>query len=393
MALHAQSRISRPLVLACVLSLVVLALFFRPSPDVVLVKTSGSKVHPEQENPKPDLVLPKSAPTIPSPNYQPGTPKPAGHNYSRTVVIASKSEEDTKWLTHLENDPNLSTAIYVVDDPNARLTVPKNKGHEVMVYLTYIIDNYDQLSDVTIFMHAHQVTWHNNDLLFSDAVEMIQRLSSQKVTRDGYMNMRCHLDPGCPDHIHPSITNDDNGGNIPEALVIGRAWLELFPDAKAPPKALSQPCCAQFALSKARIQNLPLARYIMFRKWLLDTDLEDRLSGRVWEYVWQYIFAGVEEFCPIESSCYCDGYGICFGGEDQYQEWFAMRKKSRELEDVKESLGDDENKAQEKLQIQVELTALDLKMTTKKKDAFLRGSDPKNRAVEAGREWKEGDGF
>jgi Protein of unknown function (DUF3431) len=371
MLLHSRSRLLLP---AFILAFVLLVLLFRSSPEPLPVRTSAA------------------SPLAPAPKYEAGIPKSAGQNYSRTVVIASIAREDTKWLSNLANEPNLSTAVYVVDDPKAPLTVPKNKGHEVMVYLTYIIDHYDRLSDVTMFMHAHRFTWHNNDLLFSDAIEMIQRLSSPKVVRDGYMNLRCHLDPGCPDHIHPSI-KDDNNGNIPEAVVIGRAWLELFPDAVAPPSVLSQPCCAQFALSKARIQNLPLDRYISFRRWLLDTDLDDRLSGRVWEYVWQYIFAGVDEFCPVESICYCDGYGICFGSEDRYQEYFAMRKNSRELADVKESMGDDEKSNEEKQIMQVQLTHLDLKMSTAKKDAFLRGESPKNRALEAGREWKEGDGF
>lgn len=386
---------SRPRLLfpACILVLILLGLFFRSNTDFAAIRFSGSTgSHSEQDKSKP-VPTPSERPTAyPQPKDQAGTLRPPGQNYSRTVVIASTSKEDTAWLSKLSNEPNLSTAVYVVDDPNAPLTVRKNRGHEVMVYLTYIIDHYDQLADVTMFMHAHRITWHNNDLMFSDALEMIRRLSSQKVTRDGYMNLRCHLDPGCPDHIHPA-TEDTNGGNIPEAVVIGRAWLELFPDAEAPPKVLSQPCCAQFAVSRARIQNLQRERYLSFQKWLLDTDLEDRLSGRVWEYIWQYIFAGVEEFCPVESICYCDGYGICFGGEGQYQEWFAMRKKSRELADVKASLGDDENLAEQKLKIQVDLTALDLQMSTRKKDAFLRGDDPKNRAIEAGREWNSGDGF
>ena len=60
-----------------------------------------------------------------------------------------------EWLQ--KEIPDQPTAIYVVDDPSAPLHPPKNKGHEVMVYLTYIIDHYDELADVTMFMHAHQL--------------------------------------------------------------------------------------------------------------------------------------------------------------------------------------------------------------------------------------------
>ena len=34
--------------------------------------------------------------------------------------------------------PGWSRSVYVVDDPSAKLTVPKNKGREAMVYLTYV---------------------------------------------------------------------------------------------------------------------------------------------------------------------------------------------------------------------------------------------------------------
>lgn len=313
-------------------------------------------------------------------------------NITRTLVIARLAEEDAGWVGQFLGDGNLLTlAIYTVDDPNADLTVPKNKGHEVMVYLTYLIDHYHNLSDVTIFMHSHQMAWHNNDLMDSNAVEIVRRLNSQKVMRDGYMNLRCHLDPGCPDHIHPVLDKEssDDTLNIPEAVVIGKVWLELFPDATAPPPVLSQPCCAQFAVSRDTIQAIPLSQYVFYRDWLLQTPLTDNLSGRVWEYVWQYIFAGVGEFCPVESVCYCDGYGICFEGEAEYQQWFELRSKLRALQDKLDNGGSESNEAQ----VKIEIGHLALDLQNRKNKAFERGKDPRIRALVAGRPWKEGDGF
>lgn len=311
---------------------------------------------------------------------------------TRTLVIPKLAEEATGWVEEfLGNDTQLTRAIYTVDDPDASLTVPENKGHEVMVYLTYLIDHYHNLSDVTMFMHSHQIAWHNNDLLDSDAVTMIRRLSSQKVIRDGYVNMRCHLDPGCPDHIHPVLEGDssDDTLNIPEAVIIGKAWLELFPNATAPPKVLSQPCCGQFAVSKERVLSIPLSQWNFYRDWLLQTTLTDSLSGRVWEYVWQYIFGGFEEFCPVESVCYCDGYGICFGGEAEYQNWFKLRLQRRALE---EQLGEtmDENN---QTTIKMEIGHIGLDLENKKNEAFERGRYPHSRALEVGRNWSMGDGF
>jgi hypothetical protein len=76
-------------------------------------------------------------------------------DYTRTLVVAKSLEDDTSCvdrLVHGDPDPYLAGAVYTVDDADAPLTVPQNKGQEVMVYLSYIIDHYSGLPDVSIFM-------------------------------------------------------------------------------------------------------------------------------------------------------------------------------------------------------------------------------------------------
>jgi hypothetical protein len=51
------------------------------------------------------------------------------------VVVASQRTENATWLSTYF--PDWEKNIYAVDDPTAELTVPKNKGRESMVYLTY----------------------------------------------------------------------------------------------------------------------------------------------------------------------------------------------------------------------------------------------------------------
>lgn len=53
------------------------------------------------------------------------------------VVVASQVSENATWLA--EYFPQWEQNIYRVDDPKAPLTVPKNKGRESMVYLTYVL--------------------------------------------------------------------------------------------------------------------------------------------------------------------------------------------------------------------------------------------------------------
>lgn len=329
----------------------------------------------------PNFMTYKSNPT--TVGFQPGTPKAPPYEYSRTLVIGKLVEEDISWIAR--ELPGLNTSIYHVDAPPSELRIPKNKGHEAMVYLTYIIDHYDELADTTIFLHPHQITWHNNDLLGSDTAKTIQHLSDDHVARVGYFNTRCHHEPGCPDWLRFDRSEEelDPYRKMEERYFTAEVWKELHPHVPVP-EAVSQPCCAQFAVSRDRLRQQPRSEYIRYRDWLLNTELDDVMSGRVMEYSWQYLFTGKPELCPEMHACYCDGYGICFGGPVEFQNWFDMREESRSLaEQAITMYGDgDYQKAKD---AETKSNVLESKLQQLKIQAFERGKDPKNRAVECGR--------
>jgi hypothetical protein len=340
------------------------------------------------------------------------TSRPPGLPYTRNLVMARIKKENVTWLDEVDLGPEITPMVYVADDSKAPLHPPKNKGHEVMVYLTYIIDFYDELPDVSIFMHSHRYAWHNDDLLNFDAGEMIKRLSSERVQRQGYMNMRCHWTPGCPEWIHPGQIEPDKD-KLEQALM-AEAWAELFP-LKPIPKVLAQPCCSQFALSRDKIRELPRETYSLFRDWLLRSEHRDSMSGRIFEYLWQVIFTDQSTFCPNQRTCYCDGFGVCFESEETFDKWFEIRYQ---LKSAEEELREWHNKADEieryrkdgKLQA---IEAGELKVPEFGKDqqlaslirklradlearrlqAIQRGTDAKIRAESDGRTWEEGDGF
>jgi hypothetical protein len=331
-------------------------------------------------------------PRIDEPVYVAGQAKPAGANYSRILVMGRLKKDDISWV---EKDlPNLQAAIYVVDDDSSS-QIPRNKGHEAMVYLTYIIEHYEDLPDTSLFFHPHKGTWHNNILLNLDTAFTIERLSDARVAREGYFNARCHHDPGCPDWLHLDRPEAewDPIKKTEEKYFTKDLWQELHPGAPFP-SSVSQPCCAQFAVSKDRILTRSRAEYIRYREWLLNTDLPDEISGRIMEYTWQYIFAGVAEFCPAMHACYCDGYGVCFGGPQQLQDWLDILKR-REVSDAEITALVDAGKGESESvkSLRKQSAELNKELSDQKDEAFRRGDNPKNRALEAGREWKEGDGF
>ncbi|KAJ5864253.1 uncharacterized protein N7529_006169 [Penicillium soppii] len=340
----------------------------------------------------------------PPPNFISGTPKPPGYQYSKVMVVTRTKEEDTSWIS--EQLPDWNTAIYVADDPSAPLHPPKNKGHEVMIYLTYIVDHYDQLPDVAVFMHSHQNAWHNDALFNGDAANLLRRLNLNRVIREGYMNTRCGFGPGCPAWMHPGAVEEDETKQ--EETMLARAWGELFPDEPIP-SVLAQPCCAQFALSRDRIRSIPRARFVFYRDWLLSTDLSDYITGRIWEYLWQYIFTGEAVLCVEENVCLCDGYGFCFGSDEEYRKYQDLESERNELQKDFENwmwLADDLELANgfgeldESVDLDGERTDLHSQLQDKQQElaeilhnAMQRGKNPQYRAQEAGRPWKEGDGF
>lgn len=341
------------------------------------------------------------------PIFASGTPKPHGSNYTRALVVPRMSAEDVSWID--EENLDVIKAIYTVDDPASPLRAPANKGHEVMVYLSYIIDHYDILADINIFMHAHRWSWHNNELLNNDSAEMIRRLSSERVVREGFMNMRCHWNPGCPDWMHPGVVEDDM--NKQEENLMVQCWAELFP-GEASPLTLAQPCCAQFAATRERIRAIPLARWMFYRDWLLRTELSDHLSGRIWEYLWQVAFTGEAFVCRDQHECYCDGYGICFEDVAAFDRWFEIRGLKAEAQsqleiyiarvqayhDFREygkldGLEVEEPEGAKDEALKGRVKELERELEDMRSAAVERGTDARVRAKIAGRTWSKGDGF
>ncbi|KAK7546653.1 hypothetical protein IWX50DRAFT_698651 [Phyllosticta citricarpa] len=325
--------------------------------------------------------------------FGPGPVKPPGYNYTKSVVMPRTTKEDISWLDQTFGDDHLlQKAVYTVDRPVKPYILPSNKGNEVMAYLTYIIDFYDHLPDVSIFMHAHEFAWHNNELLEMSSSQMLTHLNLRKVVRDGYVNLRCHRYPSCPDHLFPFAKNH-SVWDVPEESIFADAWTEILPHEPVP-EVLSQPCCAQFAVSRERIRALPRAQYKHFRKWLMYTTLENRVSGRVWEYIYQYIWAGVPQFCPEEHACYCENYGLCFGGEKEYNYFYQKKAVVASLADLaRQQMLEEGGNATYPIDYEAHLRTATQEVKDELDMAFLRGMSPYFRALEVGREWVEGDGF
>ena len=163
-----------------------------------------------------------------------------------------------------------------------------NKGNEAMAYLTYIIDDYTSLPSTMAFMHSHHSgflsAWHTDTPLHSN-VDALNSLRLKYVQENGYVNLRCNQNPGC-------ITE-----HWRNKWITANTWQEMFNGTSTPPHGfrdaptyIAAACCAQFAVSRSQVLKRPVNDYKHFRQWLIDTNMTDRHSGRVFEYLWHIIF-------------------------------------------------------------------------------------------------------
>lgn len=189
----------------------------------------------------------------------------------------------------------------------------------------------------------------------------------------------------------PTLSRDPA---FPEEPIIGAAWIELFGPAVPVPDTLAQPCCGQFAVSRERLRALSKEQYLHFRRWLTQTQYADNISGRVFEYIWQFLFTGIAETCPPESVCYCDGFGLCFGGEKPYRDYLAKKEELTKLQEIVHNAerdqaahsadsnyhGGDMAAAKDRLIDKVKRVKVELDKTFA--EALRKGDDPVQRAAE-----------
>ncbi|KAJ5765202.1 hypothetical protein N7520_004761, partial [Penicillium odoratum] len=231
---------------------------------------------------------------------------------SKELVIAAMLATNMSWVDdHVPADWVVN--IYRTDaaEGEAELTVPENKGNEAMVYLTYIIDRYDTLPDVSVFMHGGRYQWHNDNPLY-DSVISIKDLQLGHVRKTGYVNLRCTWVIGCPAELQPAryLRDRPDDKDHPTAMAFPESFMELFPGIEVP-EVVGVPCCSQFAVSRVAIHARGREEYLRIRNWLLRSPLNAGTSGRVLEYAWHIMFGKTAQFCPDAAQCYCNTYGYC----------------------------------------------------------------------------------
>lgn len=291
--------------------------------------------------------------------YQSRSPVPPSHGVcpglsnrltKPVLVIARIKSEPLSAL-----DDNLSSIYHIcpytadaVQDPKSTyLQTPSNRGHEAMAYLTFIVDNYENLpSTGMVFVHGSRFAWHNDDPDY-DNVSLLKQLNVSRALwgppgpSTGYWNMRCDWSAGmCNADERPqgsietrirATTERDNLRAVSDVALVaaleaifGSSTTEsqgpdnqerILQTALSRKDIVKSQCCAQFVVARENIWRHSRDEYVALRQWLLDgsarhgdnthpqilnngnegrmnrlSPSDDRIAGRVLSYIWHILF-------------------------------------------------------------------------------------------------------
>lgn len=261
------------------------------------------------------------------------TGKPNG-GFRKAVVLASYEKQDVRWLRWLDSDLtsgyvdwssvtfygsliNLSWEMYryVSDAPASAhspdvLTVQNPDGREALSYLTFIIDHYADLPDITVFIHGHKRAWHQPALIY----DRLSALNLTAVENEGYVSLSCH-GGGCDEK-----TKFYFDGSHPDDHRRGTRIKDFWDEMMVPhgfgdlPPVIGRQCCAQFAVHKSAILRHDHKFWRNMREPFLVGPKHKRPSwlgplesghkiGLIYEMLWHILFGKDAVHCPSYETC------------------------------------------------------------------------------------------
>lgn len=185
-------------------------------------------------------------------------------------IVVSRYNKKVDWVYRLKGENKIF--IYDKETPENPYNIPVNKGNEASVYLKYIIDNYDNLSTYTFFIHDDEYTWHHYGSIVDKFDEAVR---SNKM----YYN----INDNC---VLGSILTNEWYSDILE-------WYKLYVENYIHMDTLPNKDwtngyrgSAQFLVHKKIITNLPKQFYEDLYHWIISTDMPSSKSGRFLEWTW-----------------------------------------------------------------------------------------------------------
>jgi len=185
----------------------------------------------------------------------------------KAVIIAhyNKPLEWTRLVRGVE------VIIYTSNDQAPYMQV-KNRGADSSHYLSFIIDNYENLPERMVFCHDHNINWTQEHPLH----HIINNLNWE-VGKYFSIGARCNY--------WAAIPYDEKPHHI-EAMK--RNWYILAPYIEYPER-LTYIAGTQFCVHRDLILSYPKEFYENCRRWVYTVEEAEWFIGRFFEYTWHYI--------------------------------------------------------------------------------------------------------
>lgn len=309
------------------------------------------------------------------------------HPPSVHLVLSTLSFSDFSWTTSLSIQ-NYQVVPYMVDNQNAQYHTPANQGNEAMGYLTYMYEFYDNLPNISIFLHGQDYAWHIDGALQYSTANALNRLDLTEVLRRKYMNLRISWDNACPNWMNTSITIDSPEFSTKlkgEEPYMKNAFESLFPGDPLP-EILAAPCCSQFAVTRETIRAVPRERYQSAMSWLQNGYMSSSMSGRIWEHLWQWLFLKKAIDCPSEHKALCRNYHICFESAEDWVHWKTLEKMRYDFQEFRNELLNRGMRTEDRQVVRLgkRIENLERRIVPWRDKAILTGEDERKRTKIAG---------
>jgi hypothetical protein len=192
-----------------------------------------------------------------------------------TNVVVARYNKNVDFVYKINNNKNINVMVYDKENPSNKFNVPVNKGNEASVYLKYIVDNYDNLSEYTFFIHDEEYAWHHSGSIIDKYNEAVSSKQKYYNINDKCLWSKRNL---IPNHLYSQLLQWYN------------SYIEEYiPLSKVPNNndfIFGYFGAAQFLVHKDLIRNFPKYFYKKMYDWIITTDLPNYVSGRFLEWTW-----------------------------------------------------------------------------------------------------------
>ena len=181
------------------------------------------------------------------------------------VVVIAHYKENLEWVN------NLKYKYVIISKEKYQPEEKPNKGFEASSYLEYIINNYDDLNEYTIFVHGHRNSWHHS----MNMDEKINNLVFDK----NYYNLN-----------ENPLSGIGTGENSYEKTDLMYQSFRKILNMDIIIENIYMRGSAQFYVHRDCILRHSKDVYIKLYNYLMDTDEISFWTSRGFEYIWHLIF-------------------------------------------------------------------------------------------------------